>query len=111
MIRTGMKLEIEVRRNRISVTQGYVEVWMNGEEVIAFGDEIEIIGEGEKFYGPLIGGWASKKPNTQFIIGAMRYAFPEGNNMGTREVGRFLDKLREQETNAARILKKGEMTA
>lgn len=110
MIQTGMKLEIEVRRNRISVTQGFAEVWMNGERVVSFGDEIEIIPEGEKFYGPLIGGWASRKTDSGFIIGAMRYAFPEGNLMGTREVGKFLDKLKEQEVSAANIRGKGQET-
>ena len=110
MIQTGMKLEIEVRRNRISVTQGFAEVWMNGERVISFGDEIEFIPEGEKFYGPLIGGWASKNPDSRFIVGAMRYAFPEGNLMGTREVGKFLDGMEEREMSAAKIREKGQMT-
>lgn len=111
MIHTGMKLEIEVRRNRISVTQGFAEIWMNGERVLSFGDEIEIICEGERFYGPLIGGWASRKPDSDFIIGAMRYTVPEGNHMGTVEVGRFLKKLKEQEKDAAKIREKGQDTA
>ena len=36
-------LRFEVRRNRPSVTQGSASVYINGEKVITFGDEIEII--------------------------------------------------------------------
>ena len=35
-----MKLEIEVKRRRFSVTQGQADVYVNGEMVISFGDPI-----------------------------------------------------------------------
>lgn len=64
-------LHFEVRRNRASVTQGTATVFLNGEEMITFGDEIEIIHAGEKYYGPLIGDWASKTPDYDFIRGLL----------------------------------------
>lgn len=64
-------LHIEVRRNRWSVTQGSATVYVNGIETITFGDEIEMIAPGEKYYGPLIGDWASKKDDAGFIRGLL----------------------------------------
>lgn len=60
-------LNFEVRRNRQSVTQGTASVFLNGEEMISFHDEIEIIRPGEMYYGPICGGWASKTPDYNFI--------------------------------------------
>ena len=51
-----MKLEIEVKRIRGSVTQGEAAVYVNGEKVIQFGDRIEIIKEGQPYYSEKIGG-------------------------------------------------------
>ena len=51
-----MKLVIEVKRRRMSVTQGVADVYVNGQKVITFGDEIEMIKEGERCYGDNIGG-------------------------------------------------------
>lgn len=65
-----MKLEIEVRRDRKSVTQGFATVMVNGLPLVSFGDEIEIIHPGETYYGPLIGDWASRKPDVTFILAA-----------------------------------------
>ena len=62
-------LHIEVRRIRPSVTQGEVKVYVNGIEAATFGDDIELIHPGEKYYGPIIGDWASKKPDVGFIRG------------------------------------------
>ena len=45
-----MKLEIEVKRRRFSVTQGQADVYVNGEMVISFGDTIEIINDGQPYY-------------------------------------------------------------
>ena len=70
-------LRIEVCRNRWSVTQGSVTVYVNGIEAITFGDEIEIIRPGEKYYGPLIGDWASKKPDAGFIRGLLFHPLDE----------------------------------
>ena len=64
-------LRIEVRRVRMSVTQGEAAVYINGSKIISFGDKIEMIAPGEKYYGPLIGDWASKKPDADFIRGLL----------------------------------------
>jgi len=62
-----VKLVIEVKRRRMSVTQGEADVYVNGQKVITFGDKIEMIKEGERCYGENIGGWGSKKPDSVFI--------------------------------------------
>ena len=54
-----MKLVIEVKRRRMSVTQGEADVYVNDQKVITFGDKIEMIKEGERCYGENIGGWGS----------------------------------------------------
>ncbi|MBD5504575.1 MAG: hypothetical protein HDR09_12835 [Lachnospiraceae bacterium] len=66
-----MKLEIEVKRIRSSVTQGEAAVYVNGEKVVQFGDKIEIIKEGQPYYGEKIGDWASVKPDADFIKGLL----------------------------------------
>lgn len=66
-----INLEFTVRRDRYSVTQGTATVLVNGQELITFADEIEIIHEGEQYYGELIGDWASKKPDVSFILGLL----------------------------------------
>lgn len=62
-----LTLNFEVRRKRISVTQGFVDVYCNGVKVAYFGDDIQLIEDGETYYGPLIGNWASKTPDINFI--------------------------------------------
>ena len=64
-------LRIEVRRVRMSATQGEAAVYINGSKIIQFGDKIEMIAPGEKYYGPLIGDWASKKDDAGFIRGLL----------------------------------------
>ena len=63
----SIALTFEVRRNRPSATQGSATVYLNGQEIITFGDEIQMIHPGEKYYGPLIGDWASVTPDYHFI--------------------------------------------
>ena len=63
----SIALALEVRRNRASVTQGSATVYLNGQEIITFSDDIRMIGPGEKYYGPLIGDWASVTPDYHFI--------------------------------------------
>lgn len=62
-----LSLHFEVRRNRISVTQGFVDVFCNGEKVADFGDDIQLIEDGETYYGSLIGNWASKTPDINYV--------------------------------------------
>lgn len=66
-----MKYVIEVKRSRPSVTQGSAEVYVNGEEMISFNDDIKLIKPNEKYYGDLIGGWASVTPDEEFIKGML----------------------------------------
>lgn len=70
-----MKLEIEVKRIRFSVTQGEAVVYVNGEEVIKFRDKIEFIKEGQPYYSEKIGGWASVTPDADFIKGLLWHPF------------------------------------
>ena len=62
-----MTLKFEVERTRPSVTQGFVNVYCNGEKVATFGDEIVQVKDGEPYYGELISCWASKTPDANFI--------------------------------------------
>ena len=60
----------EVKRERGSVTQGQATVYCNGRKIIEYGDRIEL--KPQDAYGPMIGGWASSRPDEVFIRAAMR---------------------------------------
>lgn len=85
-------LRIEVCRNRPSVTQGSATVYVNGIEAITFGDEIEMIRPGEKYYGPLIGDWASKKPDANFIHGMLYHPYVELYHF-SKKVREIIDRM------------------
>ncbi len=70
-----MEIKITVKRRRLSVTQGWVDVFINGEKVMDFGDTIELIKPGEEYHGPIIGGWASKTPDTTFVLGMLYHPY------------------------------------
>lgn len=70
-----MTLNFEVKRHRASVTQGTATVYLNGQKVITFGDTIELIKDGQAFYGENIGGWASLKPDEDFIKGVLFHPY------------------------------------
>lgn len=70
-----MKLEIEVKRRRGSVTQGVADVYVNGEKAITFGDDIQIIKPGQPYYSEKIGGWASTIPDERFILGLLYHPY------------------------------------
>lgn len=72
-----MKLEIEVKRIRQSVTQGEAAVYVNGEKVIQFGDDIQMVQPGQKYYGEKIGNWASTKPDADFVKGLLWHPFDD----------------------------------
>lgn len=72
-----MKLEIEVKRIRQSVTQGEAAVYVNGEKVVQFGDDIQMVEPGQKFYGEKICNWASTKPDAAFIKGLLWNPFDD----------------------------------
>ena len=58
-----MSINFEVKRRRLSATQGEVEIFANGKFIIRYGDNI-IMGGG---YGENIGGWASSISDEHFI--------------------------------------------
>lgn len=72
-----MLLEFTVKRNRASVTHGTATVFLNGQDVITFVDNIELIKDGQTFYGENIGGWASVKPDEDFIKGCLFHPFDD----------------------------------
>ena len=74
-------MRFEIKRERPSVTQGFVKVFCNGEQVATFGDEIALIQPGEKYYGELIGGWASKTPDLQFVRATLFHKYDDVYNV------------------------------
>ena len=70
-----MTLNFEVKRHRASVTQGTATVYLNGQEVMTFGDEIKFVKDGQAFYGENIGGWASVTPDENFIKGVLFHPY------------------------------------
>lgn len=70
-----MKFVFEVKRARQSVTQGTATVYLNGEKVLTFGDEISRIEDGRTHYGEVIGNWASIIPDSDFIKGVLFHPF------------------------------------
>lgn len=80
-------LTIEVKRNRQSVTQGDATIYINGEKVLTFGDEMFLQQKDGSFtngtktvehaqhYGEVIGGWGSIKPDSDFIIGLLYHPY------------------------------------
>lgn len=86
-----MKLEIEVKRRRFSVTQGQADVYVNGEMVISFGDTIEIIRDGQPYYSEKIGNWASVIPDSKFIRGLLFHPYDDVYHY-SEKVKAILDK-------------------
>ena len=75
-----MTIEITVARKRVSVTQGYATVCMNNHPVMTFCDDIELIKKGQNYYGEMIGGWASIKPDMAFIRGCFCHPYDKTYN-------------------------------
>lgn len=67
----------KVERVRGSVTQGVARVYLNGEQVAEFNDTIELLKDGEKFYGENIGGWASRTPDAEFVKGVLFHPYDD----------------------------------
>lgn len=65
-----------VVRTRQSVTQGYATVYYYGIEIATYGDEMDIIKDGEQYHGELLGGWASRISDESFIEAAIRRPSP-----------------------------------
>lgn len=84
-----MNLTLSVKRSRPSATQGFATVSLNGEDVITFGDDIQLVEDGKPFYGENIGGWASTKPDMDFFRAVL---FPEDVTV-RKAIGLALDKI------------------
>jgi len=75
-----MSINIEVKRERQSVTQGTATIYINDNKVLTFGDDMYLQNndgtftngfntvENARHYGPVIGGWGSIKPDSDFIM-------------------------------------------
>lgn len=72
-----MIIAFVVYRHRASTTQGTATVYLNGQEVLTFADTIELIKEGQPFYGENIGGWASTKPDEAFIKACLFHPYDD----------------------------------
>lgn len=95
-----MEFKITVERRRSSVTQGMVDVLVNGVKVMDFGDTIALINPGEKYYGELIGNWASTVPDIAFVRGMLYHPHDDIYHYSDR-VRAALDKAQEQEEQDA----------
>ena len=91
-----MKIEIEVRRTRMSATQGEAKVYINGHYVMSFGDKIELLKEGEPYFGEKIGGWASKESDTSFVRGMLCHNYEEIYRFHEK-MGAVLDSIEAEE--------------
>lgn len=97
-----MEIKITVERRRGSVTQGMADVLVNGEKVMDFGDTIELLKPGEKYYGPNIGGWASKTPDTTFVLGMLYHPY-DSNYHYSDLVKQALELIKTQEERNAPV--------
>lgn len=62
-----MEFNFTVKRERLSTTQGFAIVYLNGVEMIRFGDTIELIN----------GEWKSVKKDSDFIKGLLFHPFDD----------------------------------
>lgn len=97
-----MEIKITVERHRSSATQGEADVLINGIKVMSFGDEIQLIKPGEEYYGPIIGNWASKTPNSAFVIGMLYHQHDNLYHYSDR-VKKVLERIKEQEEREAPV--------
>ena len=71
-------LDITTERVRGSATQGEVKMFINGEYILNFGDDIVLPQRGanpEDYYGDDIGGWRSSRPDSSFVLGLIWHPF------------------------------------
>lgn len=70
-------LRIRIRRKRPTVTQGNVDVFINGKKILTFGDQISLPSKDLHIrnsvfpygmYGENIDGWQSTKPDSNFVL-------------------------------------------
>ena len=97
-----MEIKITVERRRASVTQGMADVLINGVKVMSFFDEIILIKPGEEYHGPIIGGWASKTPDTAFVLGMIYHPHDNTYHYSYR-VKKALEDIKAQEERTAPV--------
>lgn len=98
-----MEVKIEVIRRRISVTQGFADVVINGQVLFSCRDTIKLLEPGEKYFGPYIAGYASTTPDIQFIEGMLYHRYDNVYHYSDRVKTRF------SELKAAEIASADEM--
>ena len=103
-----MKITIEVRRERMSATQGEAAVYMNGHKVMSFADKIELLHEGDKYYGDWCGDWASVKPDMAFIRGCLCHDYEKIYDYH-REFKRVLDLIEPETPDEPSVYHKREV--
>lgn len=100
-------LEFEVKRVRMSATQQEAHVYCNGRFVTNFGDEPKLLEPGEKYYGPLAGGWASTTPDAQFIHATLFHPHDDIYHVSDNVRKLIEARKREETANAAEYEKQG----
>ena len=80
-------IKIEVRRRRMSATQGEAAVYINNERILSFNDDMYLKNNDGSFtngfntiteakhYGDVVGGWGSIKPDSAFILGLLYHPY------------------------------------
>lgn len=96
-----MTLEFEVRRIRMSVTQGEAQVYCNGEYITNFADEPKLIKPGEKYFGELCGGYASTTPDAKFIHATLFHKYDDIYHI-SEGVQNIIDRAMEAEIETAK---------
>lgn len=97
-----MKLDFEVKRARTSVTQQEAHVYCNGEFVAIFADTPKMIQNGEKYYGPIIGKWASTTPDAKFIHAVLFHKHDDLYHLSDG-IKKILSRAMEEEINDASV--------
>lgn len=100
-----MEVKFDVKRRRISVTQGFADVCLNGEVLFSCGDNIKLLEPGEKYYGEFIAGYASTTPDIDILQGMIYHKYDHVYHYSDR-IKHQMDKLREEEVNDAPVCQK-----
>ena len=85
MKKNPITLTFEVRRVRTSVTQQEAHVYCNGEYITNFGDVPELIKPGEKYFGTMVAGYASKTPDAKFVHATMFHKYDDLYHIVSRQ--------------------------
>ena len=73
---------------------------INGHFITNFGDELKIIEPGEKYYGELIGNWASTTPDAKFIRSSLYHPYDYIYHISDK-IREILDNAIEKEIESA----------